>query len=84
MGLLPLELDAKDGSLIWQSDRLHLAVHVVTVGPRFAFVHGQRKEGYLLDKETGKIVAIVARRYKCTHFTLSEPYLLGSNLSRVS
>ncbi|MFV2069655.1 MAG: PQQ-binding-like beta-propeller repeat protein, partial [Pirellulales bacterium] len=73
-------LDANDGSLIWESDPLHLAVNVVTVGPRFVFVHGQRKEGYLLDKNTGKIVTIVAKGYKCTRFTLSEPYLLGSNL----
>ncbi len=73
-------LDAKDGSLIWESDPLYLAVKVVTVGPRFVFAHGQRKEGYLLDKETGKTVNVVARGYKCTGFSLSEPYLLGSSL----
>ena len=73
-------LDAKDGSLIWESDPLYLAVNVATIGPRFVFVHGQRKEGYLLDKGSGTIMAIVARGYKCTRFAFSEPYLLGSNL----
>ncbi len=76
-------LDAKDGSLVWESDPLHLAVNVVTIGPRFVFVHGQRKEGYLLDKDSGEIIEIVARGYKCTRFTFSEPYLLGSNLDLI-
>lgn len=73
-------LDAKDGSLVWRSDPLVLGIHVVTVGPRFVFVHGQRIRGYLLDKQTGKTLKTVAKGYKCTRFTLSEPFLLGCNM----
>ncbi len=73
-------IDAKDGSLIWKSDPVHEAIHVVTIGPRFLFVHAQYQNGFLLDKQTGKILTTLTKDYKCTRFTLSEPYLLGSNL----
>ena len=43
-------LDAKDGSLVWQSEPLRGAIHVATIGPQFIFVHAQYKDGYLLDK----------------------------------
>jgi outer membrane protein assembly factor BamB len=42
-------LDARDGSLIWESDPLVQAIHVVTVGPRFLFACGQSKDGYLIE-----------------------------------
>lgn len=73
-------LDARDGSLIWQSDPVQRAIHVVTVGPRFLFTHAQYENGYLIDQDTGKILTTLTRGYKCTRFTLSEPYLLGANM----
>lgn len=73
-------LDARDGSLVWKSDPVVRAIHVVTVGPRFLFTHAQYENGYLIDKGTGKILSTLTKGYKCTRFTLSEPYLLGANI----
>jgi outer membrane protein assembly factor BamB len=73
-------LDAKDGSLIWRSESLKQAIQVVTVGPRFLFVHAQYQNSYLISKETGKILTIFPYSYKCTRFSLSDPYLAGSNM----
>lgn len=73
-------LDARDGSLIWRSDPVMRAIHVITVGERFLFTHAQYQDGYLIDKKTGKILSTLSEGYKCTRFTLSEPYLLGSNM----
>jgi outer membrane protein assembly factor BamB len=73
-------LNAKDGALVWKSDPLLGVLQVTTVGPRFLFVHAQYRQGYVLDKDTGKIITIMSHPYKCTRFTLSEPYILGPNL----
>ena len=73
-------VDARNGSLIWKSDPVREAIHVVTIGPRFLFVHAQYRNGFLIDKDTGKILTTLTKGYKCTRFTLSEPYLLGSNM----
>jgi outer membrane protein assembly factor BamB len=73
-------VDADDGSLIWKSDPVREAIQVVTISPRFLFVHSQYLNGFLLDKDTGKIIATLTKGYKCTRFTLSEPFLLGSNM----
>ncbi len=73
-------LDAKDGSLIWNSDPVSRAIHVITIGKRFLFTQSQYNNGYLIDKETGKIISTLTKGYRCTRFTLSEPYLLGPNL----
>jgi outer membrane protein assembly factor BamB len=73
-------IDAKDGSMIWKSEPVHEAIHVVTICPEFLFVHAQYRNGYLLDKDTGKILKTLTQNYKCTRFTFSEPYLLGSNM----
>jgi len=73
-------IDARDGSLIWKSDPVREAIQVVTIGPRFLFVHAQYRNGFLLDKDTGKILKTLTQGYKCTRFTLSEPYLFGSNM----
>jgi len=73
-------IDAQDGSIIWKSEPVREAIQVVTIGPRFLFVHAQYRNGYLLDKDTGKIITTLTQGYKCTRFTLSEPYLLGSNM----
>ena len=76
-------LDARDGSLVWQSERLSSAVNVVTINPRFIFAWGNKNQGYFLDKETGKILGTAARSYNCTRFTLSEPYVLGPNMDLI-
>jgi len=73
-------VDARNGSLIWKSDPVREAIHVVTIGPRFLFVHAQYRNGFLIDKDTGKILTTLTKGYKCTRFTLSEPYLLASNM----
>jgi outer membrane protein assembly factor BamB len=73
-------IDARDGSLIWKSEPVREAIQVVTIGPKFLFVHAQYQNGFLLDKATGKILKTLTQGYKCTRFSLSEPYLLGSNL----
>jgi hypothetical protein len=70
-------LDAKDGSLIWQSDPLSEAIHVPTIGPALVFIQAQYKNGYLLDKETGKILATLTPGYKCSRFTMAGSHLLG-------
>jgi outer membrane protein assembly factor BamB len=74
-------LDAKDGSLVWKSEPVSRAIHVVTIGEKTLFTHSQYQNGYLLDKATGKILSTLTKGYRCTRFTLSEPYLLGPNLS---
>ncbi len=76
-------LDAKDGSLVWKSDPLIKVLNVTTVGSKFIYVHAQYQEGYVLSKDTGKMLKLFDHPYKCTRFTLSEPYLLGPNLDLV-
>ena len=66
--------------MIWKSEPVREAIQVTTIGSKFLFVHAQYQNGFLLDKETGKILKTLTQGYKCTRFTLSEPYLLGSNL----
>ena len=73
-------IDARDGSMIWKSEPVREAIQVVTIAPRFLFVHAQYRNGFLLDKDTGKIFTTLTPSYKCTRFTFSEPYLLGSNM----
>jgi hypothetical protein len=77
-------LDAKNGSLIWKSEPLTEAIHVATIGPDFIFVHAQYKNGYLLDKATGKIRTTLAHGYKCSRFTMTGPYLLGPALDVIN
>jgi len=73
-------VDARNGSVIWKSDPVREAIQVVTIGSKFLFVHAQYQNGFLLDKATGKILKTLTQGYKCTRFTLSEPYLFGSNM----
>ena len=70
-------LNAKDGSLVWQSEPLEGAIHVVSIGPKSLFAHAQYKDSYLLDKETGKIRSTLAHGYKCTRLTFSGSCMLG-------
>ena len=65
---------------MWQSEPLSRAIHVVTIGERFLFTHSQYRNAFLLDKAAGKIEATLMKGYRCTRFTISEPYLLGSNM----
>jgi len=74
-------LDAKDGSLIWKSDPVLGAIHVITIGQNYLFTHAQYRQGYLLDKSSGKILSDLTKDYRCTRFTLSEPYLLSANMN---
>jgi outer membrane protein assembly factor BamB len=73
-------IDAQDGSMIWKSEPVREAIQVVTIAPEFLFVHAQYRNGFLLDKGTGKILTTLTQGYKCTRFTFSKPYLLGSNM----
>jgi len=77
-------LDAESGSLIWQSDPVGKAVNVVTVGRDFVFVHGSTgKPSHVIDKDTGKLRSTFDKKYACTRFSLSEPYVLGPNMDMV-
>ena len=74
-------LDAKDGKLVWKSEPVLGAIHVITIGNDFLFTHVQYRHGYLIDKENGKILGDLTKGYRCTRFTLSEPYLFGANMN---
>ena len=76
-------LDAKDGTLIWQSEPLLGATNNVTVGPGFVFTHPYGRNSYVIDKATGKILSTLPMRYACTRFTLSVPYALGANMDMI-
>ncbi len=73
-------LDGKDGSLVWKSDPISRAIHVVTPTPNFLFAHSQYKHSYKLDRHTGKVIGQMLKGYNCTRFTFSEPFILGSNM----
>jgi len=76
-------LSAQDGSLVWESEPVASAVNVVSVGEKYLFANASGKDGYLLDRKTGKIVSRFNFAYACTRFTLSEPYLLASNMDMI-
>lgn len=76
-------LDAKDGSLVWQSDPVTSALNVVTVGKQFIFSNALRGRGNVFDRHTGKVVGGVDHNYACCRFTLSEPYVLGANMDMI-
>jgi len=76
-------LDARDGSLIWQSEPVKKAINIVTVGPQSLFAFSYGGDAYLIDKQTGKIGAHFNQGYACTRFSLSGPYLLGSNMDMI-
>jgi len=76
-------LDAKDGSLVWQSDPVTSALNVVTVGQQFIFSNALRGKGNVFDRQTGKVVSSIGHNYACCRFTLSEPYVLGANMDMI-
>ena len=73
-------LDAKDGSMVWQSDPVESAVNVVTVGDKFIFSNAIRAQCHVFDKATGKITYHFDLDYNCTRFTVSGSFLMGPNM----
>jgi outer membrane protein assembly factor BamB len=73
-------LDARDGSLVWMSDPIGWAIHVVTIADDRLFTHHQYQHGTLLDRATGRKVCDLAQGYYCTRFTMCGKYLLGANM----
>ncbi len=76
-------LDAKDGSLVWQSEPVTSALNVVTVGERFIFSVALRGKGNVFDRKSGRVVNSIGHNYACCRFTLSEPYVLGANMDMI-
>jgi len=76
-------LDARDGSLIWQSEPVTSALNVVSVGRRYVFSNALRGKGNVYDRDTGKVVETIGHNYACCRFTLSEPYVLGANMDMI-
>jgi outer membrane protein assembly factor BamB len=76
-------LDAKDGSLVWQSDPITSALNVVTVGEQFIFSNALRGRGNVFDRQTGKVVGGVDHNYACCRFTMSGSYVLGANMDMI-
>jgi outer membrane protein assembly factor BamB len=76
-------LDARDGSLIWQSEPLVKAINVVTVGRKFLFAFAYGGQSYLIDKQSGKILSNFTKGYACTRFSLSGPYIVGTNMDLI-
>ncbi len=73
-------LDASNGKLVWKSDPIERAIHVVTIAGKRLFTHAQYKNGYLLDATNGKRLCNLTKGYRCTRFTMDGSYLLGPNL----
>ncbi len=76
-------INANDGSLVWKSEPIRQVIKVVTIGSKNLFVHSQNWRGFLLDKQTGRIVTTLTEGYRCTNFVLSEPFLIGSNMDMI-
>jgi outer membrane protein assembly factor BamB len=73
-------LDASDGRLIWKSDPVERAIHVITIADDKLFTHAQYRQGYLLDAESGRKICELTQGYRCTRFTMDGSYLLGPNM----
>jgi len=76
-------LDATDGSLVWKSDPVLHAIHVITVAGDKLFTHAQYRQGYLLDAGSGAVLCELAQGYRCTRFTMDGSLLLGSNMDLI-
>ena len=76
-------LDARDGSLVWQSEPVASAVNVITIGENYIFSNASGRDGHVLDKATGKILSRFNFKYACTRFTFSEPYVMGANMDMI-
>ncbi len=73
-------LDASNGKLVWKSDPIERAIHVVTIAGNRLFTHAQYRQGYLLDAQSGKVLCELTKGYRCTRFTMDGDYLLGPNM----
>lgn len=76
-------LDARDGSLVWESEPVGSAVNVITVGEKYIFSNASGRGGHVIDKATGKILSRFNFGYACTRFTFSAPYVLGANMDLI-
>jgi len=76
-------LNARDGTLLWESEPVASAVNVVSVGEKYLFANASGRDGYVFDRNTGKIVSRFNFGYACTRFTLSEPCVLGCNMDLI-
>ena len=76
-------LDARDGSLIWQSEPVKSSVNVIAAGKDYLFSNASGGDGHVFDRQTGKILSRFNFKYACTRFTVSEPYVLGSNMDMI-
>ncbi len=76
-------LDAATGKLVWKSDPVERAIHVVTVADERLFTHAQYKQGYLLAAASGKVLCELTQGYRCTRFTMDGEYLLGPNMDLI-
>ncbi|MBM3334853.1 PQQ-binding-like beta-propeller repeat protein, partial [Candidatus Sumerlaeota bacterium] len=76
-------LNAADGSLIWRSEPVTKAINVSTVGRDFIVAYAYGGDTFVIDKKTGKIWHKFNDKYACTRFTLSGPYLLGTNVDMI-
>jgi hypothetical protein len=76
-------LDARDGSLLWQSEPVKSAVNVITVGSDFIFTNASGGDGHVIDKKNGKIVSRFNFKYACTRFAVSEPFVMGANMDLI-
>jgi outer membrane protein assembly factor BamB len=76
-------LNARDGTLVWESEPVASAVNVVSVGEKYLFANASGRDGYVFDRNTGKIVSRFNFGYACTRFTLSEPCVLGCNMDLI-
>jgi len=76
-------LDAATGQLVWKSDPVQRAIHVVTIAGDKLFTHAQYQNGYLLDAKTGHKLCDLTHGYRCTRFTMDGNYLLGPNMDMI-
>jgi outer membrane protein assembly factor BamB len=76
-------LEAANGNLIWKSDPIERAIHVVTIGDGQLFTHAQYRQGYLLDAENGTKICELTHGYRCTRFTMDGSLLIGSNMDLI-
>lgn len=76
-------LDAKDGSLVWQSEPVTSALNVVSVGKEYIFSNALRGKGNVFDRRNGSVASSIGHNYACCRFTLSEPYVLGANMDMI-
>jgi len=73
-------LDAQNGSLIWETRLPRGPSNSLIVNKKYLFAADQFKNTYLIDKETGELLGMREKGYRCTRFSMSGDYALGDNL----